>query len=309
MLPVEPVVDQLAWIDLVDDPVSIVLGRCREDHDLVAELVHPLKELVHSRPDVVVSHTVVLKVMHECLVQVKHQGEDVRGRGRRQLGVLLEVGQHGGQGLEPDDGAVLRKLLRAVAQIRILHGPRAVRVRPVHVEKGPKAHVLQHLGPDHAGFQAVQGHTPSGQHVVYGRENTGLGAALSVRRGADAPADAGTAVSWRRGRASAAQRRPLRGGAAAELADDVDDHLVVLPERHDVLAAAKAAVALHTHEDVEVQILRAMSRHVGLLPVILVLEHPPLAHHVQQNQAILMDVVQEVAQAGPDRHGDSLHDA
>mmetsp|Transcript_101922 Transcript_101922/g.287635 ORF Transcript_101922/g.287635 Transcript_101922/m.287635 type:complete len:246 (+) Transcript_101922:635-1372(+) len=70
MLPVEPVVDQAGGVDLVDDPVRIVLRGCRENHDLVPELAHALQEFVHPRADVVVAHAVKLEVVHEGLVQV-----------------------------------------------------------------------------------------------------------------------------------------------------------------------------------------------------------------------------------------------
>mmetsp|Transcript_64737 Transcript_64737/g.186184 ORF Transcript_64737/g.186184 Transcript_64737/m.186184 type:complete len:220 (-) Transcript_64737:208-867(-) len=76
-----------------------------------------------------------------------------------------------------------------------------------------------------------------------------------------------------------------------------------------MLAAAKATVALDADEDVEVQVLRAMSVHARLLPVILILEHPALADQVQEHQAVLVDVVEQVPEAGPDGHRHALHDA
>ena len=51
MLPIESVLDELViWVELVDNPVRIVLHTCSEDHDLIV-LRHLLEELEAIRPD------------------------------------------------------------------------------------------------------------------------------------------------------------------------------------------------------------------------------------------------------------------
>mmetsp|Transcript_17978 Transcript_17978/g.41678 ORF Transcript_17978/g.41678 Transcript_17978/m.41678 type:complete len:257 (-) Transcript_17978:1380-2150(-) len=64
MLTVQTVVDQSAWVDLVNNPVSIILSCCSEDNELVAKHGHPLQELVHAWSNAIVPHAIKLKVMH-----------------------------------------------------------------------------------------------------------------------------------------------------------------------------------------------------------------------------------------------------
>mmetsp|Transcript_11146 Transcript_11146/g.33025 ORF Transcript_11146/g.33025 Transcript_11146/m.33025 type:complete len:481 (+) Transcript_11146:709-2151(+) len=310
VLAVEPVVDEPPRVDLVDHPVRVILGRSREDDELEAEVVHPLEELVHARADVVVAHAVVLEVMDQRLVQVQHERVGVRGHGRQHR-VLLEIRQHRRQRLEPNDTTVLRELIAPVPHVGVLRGPRAIGVALVGVQQGPEGHVLQHPGPDRGGPLPVQGRASARQDVVDHRQHAGLRPEPPGGAGEARPR-ARRAVA-QRSCAAAAQGRPLRGSALTELADNVDDHLVVLPQCHDMLTAPEPPVALDADENVEVQVLRAMdflSRlEVVLQAVRLVFLHPPLADQVQQHQAVLVCIIQEVPQTRPDGHGDARHHA
>jgi len=82
----------------------------------------------------------------------------------------------------------------------------------------------------------------------------------------------------------------------------------VLPQRHDVLAPTKLPIAVHVDEDVEVQVAD-FPRVVVELRHVLNLVLPPLVHQVHKDQRVLVDVVEEVAETGPDGHGDVLHGA
>ena len=74
MLAVETVLDVALWVQLIQNPVCVVL-HCRcEDYHLVY-LSHLLNELLCARPDEeVTALTAHLEVVDQCFVQVKNQG-------------------------------------------------------------------------------------------------------------------------------------------------------------------------------------------------------------------------------------------
>ena len=72
VLAVEPVLDETALVDLIDDPVRVLFHRGRENHDLkiLAELVEEL-DAVGSDQEVGVG--AVFHVMYERLIKIQHQ--------------------------------------------------------------------------------------------------------------------------------------------------------------------------------------------------------------------------------------------
>mmetsp|Transcript_68100 Transcript_68100/g.162557 ORF Transcript_68100/g.162557 Transcript_68100/m.162557 type:complete len:373 (+) Transcript_68100:382-1500(+) len=296
VLAIQAMMNQTVRVDLVDHPVSIVLGCRRENDELVAVLVHALDKLLHARPDLVTSHAVVLRIVHQSLIKVEDQRERVRHFGGRQLGVRVQDRQHGRQWLEPNDGAVPREVLRAVATVGILGRPGAVWVA-VGVQQRLKADAAQHLGPNGTGPETIQRHT-GGQRGVDLCQHGDLRCSPEASRRARAAVARGGAT---------AEGHPFGGGAAAELPHHVGDHLIVLPQRHDVLAPSQASIPLHAHQNVQVQILRAVA--VGLRRAPGLLRQPTLTHQIQQYQAVLVNVVQQVPQPRADGHRDPLHGA
>ena len=72
MLPVEPIGDVLVFVNGVEDPVGVVLHRCRENDNFV-QFGHLTEELYATGPDSEASLTVHLVVVDECLVHVQHK--------------------------------------------------------------------------------------------------------------------------------------------------------------------------------------------------------------------------------------------
>mmetsp|Transcript_14912 Transcript_14912/g.37533 ORF Transcript_14912/g.37533 Transcript_14912/m.37533 type:complete len:329 (+) Transcript_14912:471-1457(+) len=167
VLAVQAVLDEPAGVDAVDDPVRVILGGRGEDHNLEPQLVHPLEEILHPRPDLVAAQSVVLGVMYQGLVEVQHQGVGVGVVRWRKLRHMLEVRQHRGQGLEPHHLAVGRHRLRPVPHIGVLGRPVTIVVQPVRAQEGRKAHRLQQLRPHDTRPLLLQGH-PRVQDVVHG---------------------------------------------------------------------------------------------------------------------------------------------
>lgn len=69
MLPVESVANEPLRIDLVNNPVCVVLHGCCED-DYFIVLVHLLQELTHSWPDQTLALVALFKVVDEGFVKV-----------------------------------------------------------------------------------------------------------------------------------------------------------------------------------------------------------------------------------------------
>ena len=85
VLSVEPVLDYPLRVQVVQDPVGVVLDRRGEDHNLEAGL-HLVEKVLKVRPGQVLPVAVVFDVVHHRLVQVQHQG----------VPVLLELRQERG---------------------------------------------------------------------------------------------------------------------------------------------------------------------------------------------------------------------
>lgn len=77
MLAVESVLDELLWIDLVDNLISVLLESGCEDDDFVV-FCHQLYELHAPRSHEKVTFLPIVNVVDEGLVEVKH--ESVRGK-------------------------------------------------------------------------------------------------------------------------------------------------------------------------------------------------------------------------------------
>mmetsp|Transcript_42092 Transcript_42092/g.117203 ORF Transcript_42092/g.117203 Transcript_42092/m.117203 type:complete len:205 (-) Transcript_42092:238-852(-) len=68
MLPIEPVVYQPIWINLADNPVSVVLSGRSEDHQLILQGMHPVEKLLHTWPHAITADAIALEVMYQGLV-------------------------------------------------------------------------------------------------------------------------------------------------------------------------------------------------------------------------------------------------
>mmetsp|Transcript_39898 Transcript_39898/g.78911 ORF Transcript_39898/g.78911 Transcript_39898/m.78911 type:complete len:268 (-) Transcript_39898:994-1797(-) len=158
MLPVQSVSDQPRWVNLVNDPVCIVLGGSGENDNFIAKLIHSYQEIMHPWPDVVAPHAIQLEVVHQCFIKVQDQRVGVRRVHWRKFWVLFEIWQHGGQRLEPDRGSILRKCVSSITFKRIFLGQRGVRISSVNIQQRAEAHVLQHLSSNGASLQTVQRH-------------------------------------------------------------------------------------------------------------------------------------------------------
>ena len=72
MLPVKSVFDVFWLVNLVEDPISVVLHRGCEYYNFV-KFCHLGKELINSRSNIELSFSGRLEVMNKCLVQVQNQ--------------------------------------------------------------------------------------------------------------------------------------------------------------------------------------------------------------------------------------------
>jgi len=76
MLPVESEGDATLLVDLIEDPVGVILHRSCEDYHFV-DLAHLFEEFVAARPHSEATLASSFIIMDECLVQIKHQGVPV----------------------------------------------------------------------------------------------------------------------------------------------------------------------------------------------------------------------------------------
>mmetsp|Transcript_7515 Transcript_7515/g.12692 ORF Transcript_7515/g.12692 Transcript_7515/m.12692 type:complete len:285 (-) Transcript_7515:562-1416(-) len=97
MLSVEAVLDPLRFVDLVQDPVSVVLHGCREDDHFV-ELSHLSQKFVAARPHQEGALATHFEVVDQGLIQVEYQAVARAALHGRQVG---SVGR--GQGLVATD--------------------------------------------------------------------------------------------------------------------------------------------------------------------------------------------------------------
>jgi hypothetical protein len=71
-MPYEPV-----RINLVDDPIGIVLGASCPDNQLVSKDAHAVQEFMHAWTHTIVAHSIHLVVMHQGLVKIQHKSVSV----------------------------------------------------------------------------------------------------------------------------------------------------------------------------------------------------------------------------------------
>ena len=85
MLAIHAVGDVFWLVNLVQNPVSVVLHRRREDDNFV-QLRHLFEELLTARTDAELALTAGLVVVNERFIKVKHQTVAIRVFGWRQIG-------------------------------------------------------------------------------------------------------------------------------------------------------------------------------------------------------------------------------
>jgi hypothetical protein len=83
------------------------------------------------------------------------------------------------------------------------------------------------------------------------------------------------------------------------MAYDIHDHLILLPQRHDVLAEPKASITLGAEEQIQID---GWIRHTARF----ILCEPTLAYEIQHYEAVLVYVVEQIPQSAPDRNGDVI---
>jgi hypothetical protein len=98
-------------------------------------------------------------------------------------------------------------------------------------------------------------------------------------------------VPWRINAAATRQWCAFWGGSATKLPHHINNHLIVLPQSHHVLTSSKATIPFDSHKYVQIKIFRAMPFRFDFPWLVLILQHPPLANHVKQNQAVFMNVI------------------
>lgn len=72
VLSVQPILDALRLVYLVQHPVGVILHGGREDNDLI-DLGHFREELIAARPDEEGALAADFKVMDERLIQIQHK--------------------------------------------------------------------------------------------------------------------------------------------------------------------------------------------------------------------------------------------
>ena len=81
MLSVESVLDVVAYVDLIDDLVSVLLQRGCEDHNLIV-LRHRLDKLHAARSHQEEAIVLIFDVVDQCLIEIEHKAVAVGLIGR-----------------------------------------------------------------------------------------------------------------------------------------------------------------------------------------------------------------------------------
>lgn len=116
MLTIQPVLDALGFVDLVEDPVGVVLHGGGEDHHFI-NLRHLGQKLIAARPHQEGPLAANLKIVYQSLIQIQHQAVAGAALLSRQVGRVRR-----GEGLVTADGCApdavewgqVRELLEAL---------------------------------------------------------------------------------------------------------------------------------------------------------------------------------------------------